>query len=80
VDETQLHYNAMQVSAFQLLQARREQIEAGAEYVASIHDYWKAKAALDQILAGRLASFEHGGMMNDSMNSTSRTTGAGDSR
>jgi cobalt-zinc-cadmium efflux system outer membrane protein len=77
VDETQLQYNAMQVSAFQLLQAKRGQVMAGAEYVASIHDYWRAKAALDQILAGRMTPFENDGMMNDSMSSTS---GAGDHR
>ena len=80
IDETQLHYNAMQVSAFQLLQARREQIEAGSEYVASIHGYWEAKAALDQILAGRMTPFEHGGTMNDSMNGTSGMSAGGGSR
>jgi len=54
VDETQLLYNAMQVSAFQLLQARRDQIEAGARYVESLRDYWVARSRLDQILSGRL--------------------------
>ncbi|MFN7022048.1 MAG: TolC family protein [Phycisphaerales bacterium] len=80
IDETQLHYNAMQVSAFQLLDARRGQIEAGAEYVASIREYWHTRAALDQILAGRMTPFEHGGTMNDSMNSTSGAAAGGDSR
>lgn len=55
VGETQLHYNAMQVSAFELLQARRDQIEAGAAYVASLHDYWAARVVLDRILAGRMS-------------------------
>jgi outer membrane protein, heavy metal efflux system len=54
VDQTQLQYNAMQVSAFQLLQARRDQILTGAEYVETLRDYWVARAALDQILSGRL--------------------------
>lgn len=76
VDETQLHYNAMQVSAFQLLQARRDQVNAGAEYVASIHDYWEAQAALDQILAGRMTPFESG----HSMNSLSGVSAGGDAR
>jgi outer membrane protein, heavy metal efflux system len=55
VSQTLLHYNAMQVGVFQLLQARREQIEAGRSYVATLHEYWKARAALEQLLAGRLA-------------------------
>lgn len=80
VDETQLQYNAMQVSAFQLLQAKREQIEAGAEYVASIHDYWEAKAVLDQILAGRMTPFERSGRMNDAMTNVPNTASAGGPR
>src|SRR5207249_1532879 len=31
VDETQLQYNAMQVGAFQLLQARRDEIDSGVD-------------------------------------------------
>jgi cobalt-zinc-cadmium efflux system outer membrane protein len=77
VDETQLQYNAMQVSAFQLLQAKRDQITAGAEYVVSIHDYWRAKAALDQILAGRMSPFERSTMTADSRTATPGTPGEG---
>ncbi|MBC7772941.1 MAG: TolC family protein, partial [Pyrinomonadaceae bacterium] len=80
VDETQLQYNAMQVSAFQLLQAKREQIEAGVEYVASIHGFWKSKAALDQILAGRMTPFERSSIVNDAMTNAPGTAGAGDHR
>ncbi len=80
VDETQLQYNAMQVSAFQLLEAKRAQISAGAEYVASIHDYWIARAALDQILAGRMTPFEKSGITTDSMTHPSATSSAGDHR
>lgn len=54
VDQTQLQYNAMQVSAFELLQAKRDQITTGGEFIAAVHDYWLARATLDQILAGRL--------------------------
>lgn len=80
VDETQLQYNAMQVSPFQLFQAKRDQIAAGAEYVASIHNYWEARAALDQILAGRMTPFEKSGMMSDSMTNSPGTSGAGEHR
>lgn len=54
VSETQLQYNAMQVSPFQLLMAKRDQITAGAAYVNSLREYWIARAALDQLLRGRL--------------------------
>ncbi len=62
VDETQLQYNAMQVGAFQLLQAKRDQINAGAEYIAAVHDYWQERAALDQLLRGRMNAVEQQGM------------------
>ncbi|MBX3390721.1 MAG: TolC family protein [Phycisphaeraceae bacterium] len=66
LDETQDQYNAMQISGFQLLQAKRDQIAAGAEYIASVHGYWQAKSELDQILSGRMTPFER----------TTRTAGA----
>jgi cobalt-zinc-cadmium efflux system outer membrane protein len=52
VNETQRQYNAMQVGAFQLLQARQQQIDAGARYVELLRDYWLARAAVDRIAAG----------------------------
>jgi cobalt-zinc-cadmium efflux system outer membrane protein len=62
VAQTQLQYNAMQVSAFQLLQARRDQIAAGADYLAALHAYWRAQATLDQLLRGRLAPLARAGV------------------
>lgn len=55
VNQTVLQHNAMQVGVFQLLQARREQLETGRMYVATLLEYWRTRAALDQLLAGRLA-------------------------
>lgn len=78
LDETQLQYNAMQVSAFQLLQARRDQIGAGAEYVSAIHEYWLARAALDQILAGRTTQFEKSESMSNPVSTTPGPTGSGE--
>jgi outer membrane protein TolC len=49
-----LQYNAMQIGVFQLLQARRDQLEAGRNYVATLLEYWRSRAALEQILMGRL--------------------------
>ena len=53
--QTLLEYNAMQVGVFQLLAARRQQIEAQRAYVGTLREYWRARATLEQLLAGRLA-------------------------
>lgn len=55
LEQTQLQYNAMQVGIFQLLQAKREQVDAGRQYVESLRDYWLARTAFSQALAGRAA-------------------------
>ena len=52
VAETQLEYNAMQESPFQLLMAKREEVAAGVSYVEELREYWTAKAELARILAG----------------------------
>jgi outer membrane protein, heavy metal efflux system len=54
VTETQLAYNAMSVGVFQLLESKREQIQAGRAYVEALRGYWAAQAEVDQLLAGRL--------------------------
>jgi cobalt-zinc-cadmium efflux system outer membrane protein len=54
LNETQLQFNAMNTSVFQLLIARRDQIEAGRSYVESLREYWLAKVDLEQLLAGRI--------------------------
>jgi cobalt-zinc-cadmium efflux system outer membrane protein len=77
VNQTQLQYNAMQVSAFQLLQARRDQIAAGGEYVESLRQYWQSRAVLDQILRGRMTPFEQTGRQTTT---ASDSAGAGDHR
>jgi outer membrane protein TolC len=52
--ETQLQYNAMGASAFQLLAAKRAEIDAAKGLVAAKREYWTSRAALDLLLAGRL--------------------------
>ncbi len=51
--ETLLQYNAMQVSVFQLLQARRELLDATLSRAETRRQYWTASAAVDALLAGR---------------------------
>ncbi|MGH7803589.1 MAG: TolC family protein [Candidatus Binatia bacterium] len=60
VAETQLHYNAMQVSPLDLLRAKEAQIETAARYVEALRDYWTARADLGLILAGRIPPREPG--------------------
>ncbi len=62
VEQTQLQYNAMQIGTFQLLQSKREQIEAGSAYLRALRDYWVARTELDLLLNGRMASVGGGGM------------------
>jgi outer membrane protein, heavy metal efflux system len=54
VNETQLHYNAMQLGPIQLLRAREQEIETGAAYIEALRDYWLARTDLAQLLSGRL--------------------------
>ena len=56
VNGTQLEYNAMSVGIFQLLQAKRDQIETARAYVELLCDYWTLRAQAEQLLAGRLPS------------------------
>lgn len=57
VDQTQLQYNAMQLGAFQLLQAKQQQIDAANAYLRTLRDYWLARTELERILSGGSASF-----------------------
>ncbi len=53
VSETQLQYNAMNAGVFQLIAAKRDQVETGRAYVEALRDYWIARAEHEQLLAGR---------------------------
>ena len=78
VDETRRQYNAMQVSAFELLAARRLEIESLRRYLDARLSYWMARAALDQLNRGRLPP--EGARVIDSVSSEagSRELGAGE--
>ena len=58
--ESQLQYNAMQIGVFQLLTAKRDEVEAGSQFIAALRDYWIARARLELILAGRNVSASGG--------------------
>lgn len=54
VEESQLHYNAMQIGPFQLLQAKQAELEAGGRYIEALENYWVARADLERAVGGRL--------------------------
>ncbi len=58
LQETLLQYDAMAATPFQLVSARRDWIEAARALVTARRDYWLARAALDQILAGGSAELD----------------------
>lgn len=51
--ETLLQYNAMQLGIFQLLEAKREELDADLQYVDTLREYWIARAAVESLMAGQ---------------------------
>lgn len=60
LDQAMLQYNAMNLDLFSLLQAKRDQIETGRQYIEALRDYWTARATIDQIRAGRTPAIQPG--------------------
>lgn len=58
VEESQKRFNGMLIGGFQLLQAKRDEVETGKDYIEALRDYWLARTELDQILAGRFVRSE----------------------
>ncbi len=54
LNDTQLQFIAMNTPVFQLLMARRDQVETGRAYVDALKEYWLATADLEQLRAGRV--------------------------
>jgi cobalt-zinc-cadmium efflux system outer membrane protein len=54
VAESQKHYNFMLIGVFQLLDAKREEVNAYREYIEAFRDYWNAHAELERAAGGRL--------------------------
>jgi cobalt-zinc-cadmium efflux system outer membrane protein len=51
---TQLQYNAMQLGVFQLLEARRAQLEVALDYAETLREFWSARAELAALIEGRM--------------------------
>lgn len=54
VDESQLFYNGMLLGLYQLVEVKQAQIEAHAQYIAAVRDYWAARADLERAVGGRI--------------------------
>ncbi len=61
VDETLLHYNAMDADPFQLIAARRSLADAGHEYLDALRRYWGAMAEVDALRGGVALDMPAGG-------------------
>lgn len=53
LDETLRQYNAMNATPFEVLVAKRDQLQAERGRIEALRDYWSARAELDLLLAGR---------------------------
>ena len=54
IEESQLQYNAMQISLFDLLRVKQEEVNAARQSVEAQRDYWVARAELEQAVGGSL--------------------------
>jgi cobalt-zinc-cadmium efflux system outer membrane protein len=52
--QTLLHYNAMELSVYELLAARREDLRAELESISARRDYWQARVELERAVGRRL--------------------------
>jgi len=54
VAESQSHYNFMLIGVYQLLQAKRDEVQAYRDYVETVRDYWVARSELERAVGARL--------------------------
>ena len=54
LEQAQLEYNGMQLGLYELLAAKREQIEGARAYIETVRDYWMARADLERALGGKM--------------------------
>ncbi len=66
IDEAVLQYNAMNLSPFELLVLRREQVEAERRYIAALLDYWIVTTEVEQLRAGSIPGTGSGNISDGS--------------
>jgi len=77
VNHAQLQFNAMQVSGFQLLQAKRDQINAAAASIEALRDYWTARAGVQRAIAGSPTTLSSASSSTSGRTTTGAGSGAG---
>ncbi|MDB4973879.1 MAG: copB [Myxococcaceae bacterium] len=73
MEQTLLQYNAMQLGVFELLAARRAQLEIELAYVDAQAAYWQVSAQLEALLAGKVV--RHDGERADARTSAETLAG-----
>lgn len=63
--ETLLQYNAMNASVFDLLLAKRAEIETGTAYIEALQDYWIARAELERAIGGKIENLKETNHVTD---------------
>lgn len=58
VAESLKHYDFMLLGVYQLLQAKREELDARRGYVDALKDYWTSEAELERAVGGKLPAAE----------------------
>ncbi len=69
----------MQLGVFQLLEARRRELDAGRRYVETLRDHWIARTRVEALLLGRLPEARFG-ISSPNSDSTSAMASNGNSR
>lgn len=54
VAETLKNYNYMLKGVFELLEAKRQELEASSAYIDALKDYWSKRAELERVAGGKL--------------------------
>ncbi len=68
-------YNAMEASVFEVLQSKRQELEAMQNHVRALRDYWVARAELAQVLAGGSLPLKGGWMQTGSSSASAAQQG-----
>jgi cobalt-zinc-cadmium efflux system outer membrane protein len=55
----QVHYDAMLLGVYQLLQIKQQEVGAMSEYLDALRDYWIARSDLERAVGGRLPLASH---------------------
>lgn len=58
VQQTQLRYNSMLIGVFQLLAAKRDEMETARQSIEALKDYWLSRGELERAVGGKLPPAE----------------------